>query len=118
MVLVAAFAGRHGSGLTPLGRVCVAFTDRGLCAVSLDNGTGVSGALRDVRRTYPHAEFREDQQLAGPVLRQLRQVLEGKRTEVKAILDLPGTPFQKRVWKALQQVPAARDPTVLVPHRP
>lgn len=38
-------------------------------------------------------------------MHQLREYFEGTRKIFSLPLDLEGTPFQKRAWNALQQIP-------------
>ncbi len=51
----------------------------------------------------PTAE-REDPALA-PIVEQLQAYFAGELTAFELTLDLRGTPFQRRVWGALQEIP-------------
>lgn len=88
---------------TPLGRLLVAATERGLCAVTLgDDDTSLVDALR---HEYPRASIEP----AGAELQgwvdQIVAYLEGERTNLPLPLDLPATDFQRRVWQALREIP-------------
>ncbi len=88
---------------TALGAVLVAATDRGLCSVTLgDDPAALEAALR---REYPAARIEPaDEELrdwAGAVVARLA----GDEAE-RLPLDVRGTPFQWRVWEALQRIPA------------
>jgi methylated-DNA-[protein]-cysteine S-methyltransferase len=47
----------------------------------------------------------QDGELFGEVSQQLKQYFAGERTEFSLRLTLRGTPFQQRVWTALQDIP-------------
>src|SRR5690606_6281093 len=85
---------------TPLGRLLVAATERGLCAVTLgDDDASLVDALH---REYPRATIEPaDAELRGWV-DQILAYLEGERTSLPLPLDVPATDFQRRVWAALR----------------
>jgi AraC family transcriptional regulator, regulatory protein of adaptative response / methylated-DNA-[protein]-cysteine methyltransferase len=87
-----------------LGKVLVASTDRGLCAILLGDDARV--LRQDLARRFPKAELRQ----AGPGFNaRLRQVVRHVEQPDKPLtlpLDIRGTVFQQRVWKALRDIPA------------
>lgn len=104
--------GRGGAGMrirfavtrSPLGRLLVAATTRGVCAVML--GEGDEELERELRREYPRAEvLRGDDRLSDWVS-SIVASLAGRNEAVLVPLDLPGTAFQWKVWGALRQIPA------------
>ena len=89
---------------SPLGRLLLAATERGLCGVSLG---GSDAPLEEfLKREYPAAEIRRDdaalKALAGPVLRSL----DGRPLAGPLPLDVRATAFQWRVYEALRAIPA------------
>jgi AraC family transcriptional regulator, regulatory protein of adaptative response / methylated-DNA-[protein]-cysteine methyltransferase len=92
----------YSIGASPLGRVLVAATERGLCAVILEASD--SAALARLKGQFPAAELTERADLNE----MLDQVLSSL-TEHPAALDLPldlrATAFQMRVWEALKCIP-------------
>lgn len=83
------------------GRVLVATTDRGVCAVSLgDDDAALEAALR---REYPEAELVPGTR--GPWFDAVLRRLEGEARSEDLPLDLRATAFQWRVWRALQSIP-------------
>jgi len=92
----------YAVGDSSLGKVLIAATGRGLCAVML--GDGERGLVRELRTQFPAAEIQADPRLAP----YLQQVLS-QFTEHPAALDLPldlrATAFQMRVWEALRRIP-------------
>ncbi len=103
--------GRGGEGMrirftvvaSRLGRLLVAATSRGVCAVMLGDSDGtLERALRD---EYPRAEvLRGDARLSEWVARIVGS-LAGDSESLLVPLDLPGTAFQWKVWGALRQIP-------------
>ncbi len=89
-------------GSSALGRLLVAATQRGLCAVIMDSTD--EALLARLRQQFPAAELAPQSDLAGT----LEQVLS-TLTEHPAALDLPldlrATAFQMRVWEALKCIP-------------
>ncbi|MBU1394757.1 MAG: bifunctional DNA-binding transcriptional regulator/O6-methylguanine-DNA methyltransferase Ada [Gammaproteobacteria bacterium] len=89
-----------------LGRVIVAATRKGICAIEFDESAQALEAR--IRERFPQAQFEpvdaEFQQWIAQVLRYIAQPL--------SVLDLPldvqGTVFQRRVWQALQAIPAGQ----------
>ena len=103
--------GRDGKGAeidftiaaTPLGRLLVAATGRGLAAVSLgDNDRTLEQGLR---AEYPAAAIQRSDRRLQKWVREILSHLNGKRPHLALPLDLQATAFQWRVWRALQQIP-------------
>jgi AraC family transcriptional regulator of adaptative response/methylated-DNA-[protein]-cysteine methyltransferase len=88
---------------SPLGRLLVAATDRGIAAVSLgDSDAALESALR---AEYPAAEIRrQDAPLHGWVRRVLDE-LAGSARPGDLPLDVQATAFQHRVWRELRAIP-------------
>ena len=103
---------RGGAGMTiqyamvasPLGRVLVAATPRGLCAVRF--GESASELERELREEFSAAEIRRDDAALQPYVQPLLASLRGEDTTIDLPLDIRATAFQKRVWEALRTIPA------------
>ncbi len=102
---------KHGKGAEivfttapcPLGRLLVARTARGICAVSL--GERDDELEQRLRREYSAAAIRcEDAQL-GSAVAAIVAHLEGKAPELELPLDLRATAFRWRVWRELRRIP-------------
>lgn len=96
---------RIGYALAPtsLGLVLAAATPRGLCAISLgDDAAALEHALR---QRFKAAALTPDPALGG-LLTQVVEMIEQGTGPGALPLDLRGTAFQMRVWRALQAVPA------------
>ncbi len=87
-----------------LGTLLVAATAKGLCAVKLGN---TAQALEDdLRREFPKAEIEPNRLVPRDWVRAIVQGLQGTGSEISLPLDVRGTAFQWRVWRALQAIPA------------
>jgi AraC family transcriptional regulator, regulatory protein of adaptative response / methylated-DNA-[protein]-cysteine methyltransferase len=95
---------------SPLGRLLVAVTDRGVCAVSL--GKTDEALASELREEFPRATLSRvdegDEWLAGMVERVARAVSAESPYPggPELPLELVGTVFQRRVWRALLEIPA------------
>src|SRR6059036_3907673 len=89
---------------TPLGRLLVAATDRGVCRVML--GDSASKLEADLRGEFDAADVREDHsgKLEGYV-EAILSYLEGTEPHLDLPLDIRATAFQRRVWQELKQIP-------------
>ncbi len=87
---------------TPLGRLLVAATSRGICAVTL--GDGVRALVESLRREYPRARLSQ----GHPALADWTRAIV-RQLDHPAPLDLPvdirATAFQWKVWRALHAIP-------------
>ncbi|MGN6790364.1 MAG: methylated-DNA--[protein]-cysteine S-methyltransferase [Rhodanobacteraceae bacterium] len=103
---------RYTTLASPLGRVLIAATARGLCAVTL--GDDDAGLLQALREEFPRAELTRvdagrDEWLAAVVARVARQfdgAGHGRAMPALPPLDVAATAFQWRVWDALTRIPA------------
>lgn len=94
---------RFATAGSPLGRVLVGATDRGVCSVLLGDDDRELEA--ELRRELPEATVEP----AGPeldawVAEVLRRVA-GEEPARELALDTPGSDFQRRVWAALTEIP-------------
>jgi AraC family transcriptional regulator of adaptative response/methylated-DNA-[protein]-cysteine methyltransferase len=100
---------RFATAATRLGRLLVAATERGLCAVTLgDDDDALERALAEeypeaVRERAGGADDR-DAELRGWVRAIVRHI-EGTEPALTMPVDVAGTPFQERVWDALRTIP-------------
>lgn len=105
---------RRGAGLaiqfaivaSPLGRLLVAATPRGLCAVRF--GENATEMERELREEFRAAEIHRDDAALQPYLQPLVASLRGERTAIDVPLDVRATAFQKKVWDALRQIPSGQ----------
>ena len=94
---------------SPLGRLLVAATRKGVCAVKI--GESGKALEKDLRSEFPEAEItRDDAGVKKPLAALLRH-LEGKEPSPDLPLDVRATAFQRRVWAELQAIPAGETRT-------
>jgi AraC family transcriptional regulator, regulatory protein of adaptative response / methylated-DNA-[protein]-cysteine methyltransferase len=102
---------KHGKGAvidfaiadSPLGRLLIGATERGICAVSLGDS---DKALEDwLRQEYSAATIRRDEGRLGSWVAAILAHLDGKAPDLSLPLDLQATGFQWRVWRELQKIP-------------
>lgn len=93
---------RFTTGTSPLGPMLVATTARGVCALLL----GDEACTASLQARFPQAHLREDAKGLTPLLKRVRDWLAQPAGALELELDLQGTPFQRRVWQALQKIPA------------
>ena len=93
----------YAIGDSPLGRVLVAATAKGICKLSLgESDRQLTGALFG---EFPKAMIeRDDDQLAS-ALHAVLDFLSARRTSLSLPLDVAATTFQLRVWQQLQRIP-------------
>jgi AraC family transcriptional regulator, regulatory protein of adaptative response / methylated-DNA-[protein]-cysteine methyltransferase len=92
----------YAIGSSPLGRLLIAATDRGLCSVIL-TGTEKE-AFAQLERQFPAADLQPRSGLA-PMLNQVLSQLTEHPAALDLPLDLRATAFQMRVWQALRAIP-------------
>jgi AraC family transcriptional regulator of adaptative response/methylated-DNA-[protein]-cysteine methyltransferase len=102
---------RGGAGLSisyaivpsPLGRLLVAGTERGICRVGLaDSDEPLQETLRG---EYPAAQLQEDREILQPWLEEILRHLGGEQPHLDLPVDIRATAFQWRVWEALRAIP-------------
>lgn len=81
---------------TPLGPLCLAGTTQGLTRVDFQHGK---------RPVQPAAHWVAERGVLDEACRQLQEYFQGQRHHFTLPLAPVGTPFQQRVWQALQQIP-------------
>jgi AraC family transcriptional regulator, regulatory protein of adaptative response / methylated-DNA-[protein]-cysteine methyltransferase len=85
-----------------LGRVLVATTERGVCAIEL--GDDDAAVLAALERHVPNAERRRDDEALRAALDAVIALVDRPSSPFALPLDVRGTAFQRRVWNALRAV--------------
>src|SRR5208282_281588 len=94
---------------SPLGRLLVGATGRGVCAVML--GKPDAQLVRELAHDFPRARLREDARGIGAWARAVVDRLRPRPAGAEIPLDIRGTAFQRRVWEELQRIPAGQTRT-------
>lgn len=87
-----------------LGRLLVAATGKGVCAVRLgDDDTKLKNELA---QEYPAAELYQDESSAlNEWVEEILSYLTGQQPRLDLPLDIQATAFQRQVWEALRTIP-------------
>ncbi len=88
---------------TPIGACWLAVSDDGLCALGMGPPAAADLARR-LERRWPGVRLEPARDPDGTAARVTRY-FSGERELCDLPLDLGGTPFQARVWKALRAIP-------------
>jgi AraC family transcriptional regulator of adaptative response/methylated-DNA-[protein]-cysteine methyltransferase len=86
-----------------LGRVLIAATQKGVCAVAM--GDSQAELERALEREYPAASISADAHALSRWSRQVLAHLAGRRPRLDLPLDVRATAFQWQVWDALRSIP-------------
>jgi AraC family transcriptional regulator of adaptative response/methylated-DNA-[protein]-cysteine methyltransferase len=88
---------------SPLGRLLVAATPKGVCAVAM--GTSDAALVRELAREYPAASLTPNPRSLRAATAAIVEHLNGRRPTVDLPLDVQATSFQWQVWTALAAIP-------------
>src|SRR5262249_39250079 len=88
---------------SPLGKVLVAATERGVSAVYL--GENETSLLGELRKEYPRAEITPAADALQRWVKEIVARTEGRPPQAELPLDLQATACQRRVWQELQRIP-------------
>ena len=95
---------RYAIATTPLGRMLVAATDRGLCAVRFGDTAAV--LEHDLRTEFHAAQIHRDDKALREYVEPLLAAIRGENTTIDLPLDIRATAFQRKVWETLQKIPS------------
>lgn len=94
---------RYAIARTPIGRVLVAATEKGVCSVRI--GEPAETMERALKREFPEATLRRDQTGLSDWIERIARHLRGGEPRIELPLDVRGTAFQWKVWEALRAIP-------------
>lgn len=95
---------RYAIADSPLGRLLVAATDKGVCSVRL--GDSDDALTKELRQEFSAAEIHLDESRLRPALTAVVDHLNDKTPRIDLPLDIRATAFQRQVWEQLQKIPA------------
>ena len=103
--------GRGGRGVkidytiapSPLGRLLVAVTERGVCAVRM--GDTDSELEKDLRSEFPEAAIERVDKHLQPTVKKVLNHLTNNEPHLDLPLDIRATAFQRQVWEKLRMIP-------------
>jgi AraC family transcriptional regulator of adaptative response/methylated-DNA-[protein]-cysteine methyltransferase len=97
---------RFAIGQCTLGAILVAATARGVCAILLGDDPEV--LAHDLERRFPRAQLVGADPAFERLIAQVVGLVEQPGLGTELPLDIRGTAFQQRVWKALRRIPAGK----------
>ncbi len=89
---------------TVIGRILVAGGPQGICRVCLPVALSADW-ISWFDRHFPNRPQNSDYPLLTKAACQLEEYFSAKRRNFNLLLDLRGTPFQRRVWQQLVKIP-------------
>jgi AraC family transcriptional regulator, regulatory protein of adaptative response / methylated-DNA-[protein]-cysteine methyltransferase len=88
---------------SPLGRLLVGATDRGISALYL--GEADANLEKALRSEYPRAEIQRDRSGMQGWVEKILLHLAGRLPDLQLPTDVQATAFQRRVWEELRRIP-------------
>jgi AraC family transcriptional regulator of adaptative response/methylated-DNA-[protein]-cysteine methyltransferase len=95
---------RFAVGECSLGSILVAKSERGVCAILL--GDDPEALARDLQDQFPNANLSGGDAQFEELVAKVVGFVEAPRIGLDLPLDVRGTAFQQRVWRALRNIPA------------
>jgi AraC family transcriptional regulator of adaptative response/methylated-DNA-[protein]-cysteine methyltransferase len=93
----------YATGESGLGRVLVARSIRGVCAILI--GAHDDELVADLAARFPEAKLMPDETCVQNDLAKVARFVDKPTEGLDLPLDLRGTPFQRCVWEALRAIP-------------
>ncbi len=102
----------YGFHPTPFGLSLVIATERGLAGLAFaePGAAGEAEALDDMRRRWPKASFRRDQDATAPLAARIFEPSNWRADRPLRVVMI-GTDFEIRVWEALLDIPVGEAST-------
>ena len=100
---------RFAVGECSLGSILVAQSERGICAIFM--GDDPDQLARELQDRFPRAELLGDDIEFERRIAQVVGFVEKPSIGLNLPLDVRGTAFQQRVWRALREIPAGETAT-------
>jgi len=86
-----------------MGRMLVARTQRGVCAVTFGDDDAM--LAENLEKEYPRAKIDRDEKSLKKSVGAVMQYLAGKDKKLDLPVDVQATAFQMQVWELLKQIP-------------
>lgn len=94
---------RFAVGQCSLGAILVAQSQRGICAILLDDDP--DALVRELQDQFPKARLIGGDAAFEQQVAQVVGLIEAPAIGLQLPLDVQGTAFQERVWRALREIP-------------
>jgi AraC family transcriptional regulator of adaptative response/methylated-DNA-[protein]-cysteine methyltransferase len=100
---------RFAVGQTSMGAILVASSAKGVASILLADDA--EGLVRDLQDRFPHARLIGADRDYEALVARVVGFVETPQRGLSLPLDVRGTAFQRRVWQALQEIPAGQKVT-------
>ena len=94
---------RYACADSPLGRMLIAATERGVCSIQFADSDGE--LIEGLKREFPFAVRKPDEGGLQTWIAALLSKMTGRELDANLPLDIRATAFQRRVWNYLQSIP-------------
>jgi AraC family transcriptional regulator, regulatory protein of adaptative response / methylated-DNA-[protein]-cysteine methyltransferase len=94
---------RYTIAPSPLGRMLIAATDKGICAIQFADSD--QELQQGLMREFPFAARKRDDGALAEWTVNLARLIKGQDAHPSLPLDIRATAFQRRVWEYLQKIP-------------
>ena len=94
---------RYACADSPLGRMLIAATDKGVCSIQFARSDGE--LIEGLKREFPFAMRKPDEGGLKTWVTALLAKMAGRKPDAALPLDIRATAFQRRVWTYLQSIP-------------
>jgi AraC family transcriptional regulator of adaptative response/methylated-DNA-[protein]-cysteine methyltransferase len=94
---------RYTTASSPLGRMLIAATDKGICAIQFADSD--AELQQGLMREFPFAVRKRDDEAMAQWKLSLGRLIQGEETNPSLPLDIRATAFQRKVWEHLQRIP-------------
>ena len=84
---------------SPLGRMLIAATSKGICRLTFDD------SVNSLQRLFPQATILEDAGGLKELVEGALKAIESPRAAHQLPIDVAGTAFQEAVWRELRKIP-------------
>ena len=88
---------------SPLGRMLIAKTERGICSIQFGRTDGE--LIEGLKHEFPFATRKQDANGLKTLVSELLHHMRGRDLDSALPLDIRATAFQRRVWAYLQSIP-------------
>jgi AraC family transcriptional regulator, regulatory protein of adaptative response / methylated-DNA-[protein]-cysteine methyltransferase len=95
-----------GVGDTALGKVLLARSDKGVCAIVL--GDDASELEADLADRFPEATCVENEAMVRDDMAKVVRYAEKPSQGLDLVLDMRGTPLQRRIWQQICAIPVGK----------
>jgi AraC family transcriptional regulator of adaptative response/methylated-DNA-[protein]-cysteine methyltransferase len=93
---------RYTCADSPLGRILIAATDKGICSIQF--AAADEELEQGLKQEFPYAIRRRDDDALAEVVQNLMQHMRGLAAAESIPMDIQATAFQRRVWSYLHSI--------------